>query len=175
MAYRTPWPICEACAKLPESLFFPDQHADQPTIHPLWPTFQAFQNSALQGCHVCTLLSAAIHEPYKQLPVEDLIPVFLESIRDEDSGTGDIALTVDVGTLRDHPRWSSILSQPQTDLRGYQYWPIARVKFVSRPDEVPSNAKHFKGEFTMTNSINQLPKANISKAFSACMRMTMAL
>ncbi|KAA8572160.1 hypothetical protein MFRU_018g01510 [Monilinia fructicola] len=140
MALRTPWPICATCQAIPLA-FFQNGAVNKP--HLFWTTFSAFANSALRGCHSCTLLFEAVREPYKHRL--DNEPVFLEHGMVESAGSRALALTVIPAFLPDRGTSNASLEKDHDDLRrNFHLVPIADVKYVSDTKDVPQGARHFK-------------------------------
>jgi hypothetical protein len=142
MTLRTPWPTCTTCQAVPLA-FFHNGAISKP--HRLWLTFSAFADSALRGCHTCTLLYEAVREPFKHRL--DAEPVHLERATTNSDGTQAIALTVDLASLPDRGTWDESLWKRNDGQRpGLQFVPIADIKYVRSARDVPQSARHFKGK-----------------------------
>lgn len=155
MAPRTPWPICETCRAIPQSLFSRHDEISQPLIHHLWPSFAAFEASALRGCHTCTLFYEAVREPFKQCLEPVPAAIYLESAVREDTQLPVVALTVDLLSLPDHASLDETLGRDEADVKSsFRFKCIADVKFVLDWNAIPTNAKHFQGKpVTQTEGI----------------------
>ncbi|KAI9649471.1 hypothetical protein NHQ30_002047 [Ciborinia camelliae] len=140
MSLRTPWPTCTTCQEIPPTFFHREAIIDKP--HRFWSTFSAFANSASRGCHSCTLLYEAVREPFKhQLDDE---PVFLERATTESDGSQVVALTVTLASLPDRDTLDEPLKKRTDQHSGFQFVPIADIKYVTDAKDVPRGARHFK-------------------------------
>ncbi|KAF7908922.1 hypothetical protein BELL_0355g00030 [Botrytis elliptica] len=141
MALKTPWPICTTCQAIPYTLF---QNGTINDPHLFWPSFSEFATSASRGCHTCTLLYEAVREPFKHR-LEDQ-PIFLERGTIDSGGTEVVALTVDLASLPDYSTWADdfLRRHAEDKLSGFKCLPIADVKHVLDPGDVPEDARNFK-------------------------------
>jgi hypothetical protein len=142
MALSTPWPICTNCQAIPLACF---RNGAINKPHQLWPTYSAFANSALRGCHTCTLLYEAVQEPFKHQLNDEA--VFLEHTAISSDGAQAVALTVTPASLPDPGIQNELLQNRTGDQRpNFQLVPIADVKYVLDAEDVPQGARQFKGK-----------------------------
>ncbi|KAK3669263.1 hypothetical protein LTR78_010870 [Recurvomyces mirabilis] len=141
MAPETPWPICKICRSIPYSVFGSNS---QETIAPvrLFDSFTALVNSADRGCHVCTLLYEAIHEPYKT-QLETAV-ISLESKAATDSGPRNIQMMVSLDTPDLAGGQELALLRPSSSNSSLEAVAIGSVKFVLDYDLVPRTAKNYR-------------------------------
>ena len=143
MEPTTPWPVCTNCQRIPLSLFSAPAEDLEPPRHPLWPSFTALVESALRGCHPCTLFYEAVREPFKSRL--ETAQLYLESAKTDD-GKRTIALTADLVSLSDESSQEHVQLQGNSrQTSGFLFTPIASVKSVADYSDVPAIARHYKG------------------------------
>ena len=106
-------------------------------------------NSADRGCHVCTLLYEAIHEPYKtQL---ETAAISLESKAATDGGLRSISLTACLDTPNLASGQELALLCPSGSSSTLEAVSIGTVKFVLDYELVPKTAKNYQSTEPRTN------------------------
>jgi hypothetical protein len=155
MAYKTPWPICNSCSAIPSTVFYPTQCSgkdEAARAYLLHSFFRSLQNSALRGCHVCSLFYEAVREPFKsQLSTA---PVYLESHCTVE-GTQQVSLTANLHeTIRVEGGDETSVADGMNDLslQTFKYPPIAEVNWATSPEDIPATARNYKGTSCLPSS-----------------------
>lgn len=138
---ETPWPICAACASIPVNMFSPTTSPS--TAHLLQNSFHKLQDSALAGCHTCTLFYEATQEPFKSKLQS--APVYLESWSADTLEQPNVVVSANLARIirREDGEETKLCEQfSGLNLEPFKFTPIAEVKFVSSKDDVPGAARH---------------------------------
>lgn len=145
MTLQTPWPICTTCQAIPPAFF---HNGTMVKPHQLWPNFSSFTTSASRGCHTCTLLFEAVWEPFKHRLEDESIFLERATTNIDDVEVEAVALTVSLDSLSNRDTWVDEFSKIHISdkLPGFQFVPIAIVKYVTDAEEVPKGARHVKGK-----------------------------
>ncbi|KAK5163373.1 uncharacterized protein LTR77_010746 [Saxophila tyrrhenica] len=142
MAHQTPWPICSTCRTIPHNIFTVPASSDL-TQFKLWDSFTRFAESAARGCHTCTLLYEAVHEPYKSRLKN--AEVYLESLSTGDNVKREVVVTANSTLLEPCAgREEEALLKGGNLSAGTSFTPIAHLKFALNHNEIEASTKYYQ-------------------------------
>jgi len=167
---ETPWPICTTCVSIPFHIF--SSSASSPSaLYPLQVSFHHLRNSALAGCHTCTLFYEATREPFKSKL--ESAPVYIEHSSADILDQPKVVVSADLAriTRREDSEELKLCEELSAlNLEPFKFTPIAEVKFVSSKDDVPAAARHHNSKCMLPEPIWQLSDVGDRSCEPICRR-----